>query len=126
MNDYKKEVGLRLRQIREIMNEGSKLSSIQFGYLLDENGDKIRNYEIGRASIPIRLLYNLYKRGINPNYIITGLESIFADNEEGKRLAKLTYQRNTKLEIEIKLKNVESKYTNDDNDLKVAAGRIKK
>lgn len=126
MNDYKKEVGLRLRQIREIMNEGSKLSSIQFGYLLDENGDKIRNYEIGRANIPVRLLYNLYKRGINPNYIIAGHESIFADNDEGKRLAKLTYQRNTKQEIQNKLKNVENKYSHGDIDLKVAAGRIKK
>jgi len=102
MDEYQKQVGLRLRHIREIMNEGSKLSAEQFAYLVNETGDRIRNYELGRASIPIRLLYNLYNRGINPNFIITGDGKFFAENEEGQRLYKLILSRTPNFKSEQK------------------------
>lgn len=87
MTSYNKEVGDRLKIIRMIFNEGSKLSANQFAYLLDETGDKIRNYELGRASIPITLLKKLSERGINLQYLVSGDGNLFNDSDEGKRLA---------------------------------------
>ena len=81
-----KEMGLRLKEIRSIMNEGAKLSGEQFAYLLEETGDRIRNYELGRAGIPARLFYNLYLRGFNPNYIITGEGDLYAPTKKGEEV----------------------------------------
>lgn len=83
MSTFSEEVGERLKQIRFIFNEGGKLSADQFAFILGETRDKIANYELGRAGLPVRVLLELYKRGINPVYIITGEGSIFADNREG-------------------------------------------
>lgn len=83
MENYNLEIGKRLKNIRMIFNEGAKLSSEQFAYLLGETGDKIRNFELGRSALPVRVLYNLYLRGINPVYVISGDGSMFADNEAG-------------------------------------------
>ena len=77
-------IGRRLREVREIFNEGGKISTTQFAYLLSETRDRISNYENGRSAVPIKLLYELYLRGINPNYIITGEGEVFADNDAGK------------------------------------------
>lgn len=84
MSNYSEEVGSRLKQIRFIFNEGGKLSADQFAYLLGETRDRIANYELGRAGIPVRVIYELYRRGINPVYIIAGEGSVFADNAAGK------------------------------------------
>lgn len=90
----KKEMGLRLRQIRKIFNEGGKLSAEQFAYIFGETTDKILNYELGRASIPLSLLVDLYYRGFNPIYILTGKEGIFAKNAEGRKRKKQLDARN--------------------------------
>lgn len=93
MNDYNNEVGRRLRLIRNVFNEGGKLTADQFAFLLGETRDKITNYELGRASIPIRLLFELYNRGINPIYLITGEGSCFAANKAGREFAtKMLYR----------------------------------
>lgn len=93
MNDYNIEVGRRLKLIRNVFNEGGKLTADQFAFLLGETRDKITNYELGRASVPIRLLYELFNRGINPIYIITGEGSIFAQNSAGNEFAmKMIYR----------------------------------
>ncbi|MDX9790065.1 MAG: helix-turn-helix transcriptional regulator [Candidatus Kapabacteria bacterium] len=84
MISYSEQVGDRLKKIRFIFNEGGKLSADQFAFLLGETRDKIANYELGRAGLPIRVIYELYKRGINPVYLISGEGSIFADNYEGQ------------------------------------------
>lgn len=84
MTELNIEAGKRLRKVRDVFHDGVKLSADQFAFILDETGDRIRNYELGRASISIRLLLSLYKRGINPTYIITGEGDIFADNKAGK------------------------------------------
>ncbi len=86
MDNLIKNAGNRLREVRHIFNEGDKLSAKQFAYLLDETQDKILNYENGRAAISLQLLVNLYYRGVNPVYILTGEGEIFADNEAGKSL----------------------------------------
>ncbi|MDT3739754.1 MAG: helix-turn-helix transcriptional regulator [Candidatus Kapabacteria bacterium] len=83
MSTFSEEVGERLKQIRFIFNEGGKLSADQFAFILGETRDKIANYELGRAGLPVRVLFELYKRGINPVYIISGEGSIFADNYAG-------------------------------------------
>ncbi len=84
MVELNKLIGERLKIIRFIFNEGGKLSAEQFAFLVGETKDKILNYELGRASVPIRMLYELYRRGINPTYIITGEGSMFAENSAGK------------------------------------------
>ena len=86
MSDNKKEVGKRLKEIREFFNEGDKLYVKQFAYLLGESEHNMRNYERGLANIPISVLAELHKRGVNSNYIITGQGSKFADNEAGRNL----------------------------------------
>ncbi len=81
------EIGRRLREIRvNIFNEGVKLSASQFAQLLNVSQDKIRNYENGRSGVPPELLVKLYRKGINPVFILTGEESIFAANRAGKIL----------------------------------------
>jgi hypothetical protein len=93
MYNYNQVLGRRLKDIRHIINEGGKLSGDQFGYLVGETRDNIANYETGRAGVPVRLLHELYKRGINPVYIISGEGSVFADNEAGRKFrAKLEHK----------------------------------
>ena len=84
MENLNREIGKRLRQIRSVTNEGSKLSARQFAHLMNETADKILNYEVGRAAVSVQLLINLYYRGFNPVYILTGEGSMFADNEKGR------------------------------------------
>lgn len=87
MEELNRTIGKRLREVREIFNEGGKLSARQFAYLVDETTDKILNYETGRAAISIQLLINLYHRGFNPVYILTGEGSMFAANSEGIKMS---------------------------------------
>lgn len=88
MEDLKTQSGERLKQIRKIFNEGYKLTINQFAQLVGETKDRMANYESGRSSLPNHLLINLYKRGVNPVYILTGEGSIFADTPAGKELKK--------------------------------------
>lgn len=86
MENIKKTVGERLKEVRYIFLEGEKVSRNQFAYAIGENKDNVANYEIGRANIPNRVLTTLYERGFNPTYILTGEGSLFADNESGRAL----------------------------------------
>lgn len=114
MNELNIEVGNRLREVRDIFHEGMKLSADQFAFLLDETGDKIRNYELGRAAVSIKVLRKLYDKGINPTYIVTGEGDIFADNRAGdeRREAIRKNLEKGKLEAEKRI-------------ILVAAGRLK-
>ncbi len=96
MEDLKIKIGRRLKEIRYIFLEGEKVSRKQFAYAIGENKDNIANYEIGRASIPNRVLLALYKRGFNPVYILTGEGSIFADNESGRILKDIINSKKMK------------------------------
>lgn len=96
MNDYNIEVGKRLRIVRNIFNEGGKLTADQFAFLMGETRDKITNYELGRAAVPVRVLLELYKRGINPVYIISGEGSVFTETPAGTEfLEKIIHKINT-------------------------------
>ncbi len=88
MENLNKEIGERIRFIRSIFNEGGKLSANQFAHLLGETVHKILNYESGRVAVPPSFLLNLYKRGINPIFIISGEGSIFAPNTAGIELRR--------------------------------------
>ncbi len=131
MENLNKDIGKRLRQVREIMNEGSKLSAEQFAYLLGETRDKIANYESGRAALPVRILYELFNRGISVEFILTGNGSIFAENEAGKlfesKISNLSEKRK-KHSIDdvkvVKLKNNVRFDTKNINIENVAAGKI--
>jgi hypothetical protein len=113
MNDLNIEIGQRLRQVREIFHEGAKLSADQFAFLLDETGDRIRNYELGRATISVRLLHKLYSKGINPTYIITGEGDVFVNNEIGKSRRDAIKENYEKGKLET-----------DNHIILVAAGRL--
>lgn len=89
MDDLTKIIGKRLKFIRHIFNEGGKLSVEQFAYILDETGDKMRNYELGRAALPNRVLYTLHYRGINTTFIITGEGDVFNITPAGYKLKKI-------------------------------------
>ncbi|MBM2814663.1 MAG: hypothetical protein HW421_1425 [Ignavibacteria bacterium] len=87
MEKLKIDIGKRLLEIREgLLFEGIKVSSAQFAKMFGETTDKIQNYERGVSNVPNHLLVRLYRRGINPTYILTGEGSKFADNEEGRKL----------------------------------------
>lgn len=129
MNNLNKEIGARLRLIRSIFNEGGKLSAEQFAYLFNQNTDKILNYELGRASIPLELLISLYERGYNPIFILTGKETIFANNSEGKKRKKELEMRGINVQ-NLALQNVVSIEKLEENNSKypvigVAAGNIR-
>ncbi len=72
--------------IRERFLLGIKLSIAQFSELLGEPKYNIQAYETGRANIPNRILVNLYEKGINPTFILTGEGSAFASNSSGREL----------------------------------------
>ncbi len=83
------EIGKRLRFIREnYIMPGIKLSANQVAKLLNSTSDKILNYERGLSNIPNAILISLYQLGINPVYILTGEENVFANNTNGKLLAE--------------------------------------
>ncbi|OGU58123.1 MAG: hypothetical protein A2X64_05650 [Ignavibacteria bacterium GWF2_33_9] len=126
------EIGERLREIRHIFNEGTKLSAEQFAHLLNETRDKIINYENGRAAVPLRVLIELYKRGINPIYLITGEGDKYARNFEGKNLKKkidekLNLKENTTYAGNFrKIQLSEEEKNHKHSVIKVAAGKIPK
>ena len=81
MENLNKEIGQRLREIRNIANEGSNLSARQFAHLLGETTDKILNYENGRAAVTPQLLISLYRRGFSPVWLLTGEGEIMASGK---------------------------------------------
>ncbi|HRT68142.1 MAG TPA: hypothetical protein P5216_05330 [Bacteroidota bacterium] len=125
MDEINKAIGKRLRLIRNIFNEGGKLSAQQFAFLLNETRDKIISYELGRSAIPIRMLIELYNRGINIIWLLTGEGDIFAKNEAGRRFKQnIKFDINSKSEIEKLMKIDDADH--DFPILKVAAGKIPK
>jgi predicted metalloprotease len=123
------QIGKRLRQVRLMFNEGEKLSTMQFAYLLGESTERIYNYEFGRAGVPVRVLLELYNRGINPIYIISGEGDIFAPNKEGVTLKEKISKRKANLLVnknEVKKINLNPKELDFHTKvIKVAAGKIK-
>ncbi len=103
MHDLAKEIGIRLRNIRQIAAGGQGLTSDEFGLLLEETGERIRNYETGRTLLNVKLLIKLYDIGYNPIYILKGEGSIFADNEQGKLIKDNIFKSEHREIAEVKL-----------------------
>jgi transcriptional regulator with XRE-family HTH domain len=70
MDALKKNIGRRLKEIRLFVFDGMTINV--FAEMLSEKPANISNYEQGKANIPNRVLVELYHKGINPIYILTG------------------------------------------------------
>jgi hypothetical protein len=99
MKNEQKEIGKRLKDMRNIFNNGYKCSIEQFSEVLSESKYNISNYELGKANIPNRTLNSLYSVGINPIFILTGEGDAFAPNQAGKDL-KEKCQKADKQDVE--------------------------
>lgn len=129
MINLNKEIGRRLKEVRNIYNGGYKATIEQFAKLLGESKYNLTNYENGKANLPVRVLKVLYDIGINPLYIINGAGSKFADNEAGKKL-----QKEIESSQDSKNQNISQDYSKMSNEelihqaeiLTVAAGNIMK
>ena len=130
MGELQKEIGSRLRKIREnIFFLGIKLSARQFAEKLGSSKDKISNYETGRPSVPDKLLVDLYKNGINPTYVLTGEGEVYDENSAGQSLkekieGKESEAGKVELVSELNLKEMSDEELVE--FLSVAAGDIKK
>lgn len=124
MNNFNKEIGIRLKEVRKIYNGGYKATIEQFAAILGETKYNLTNYENGKANLPVRVLKVLYDIGINPLYIINGVGSKFADNEAGRNLKeKIEGKKDSETDI-TKLSSEE--LINQAEILTVAAGNIMK
>lgn len=92
-----KLIGKRIKLIRNIINEGGKLSVEQFAFVLQESGDKMRNYELGRAAVPNRVLQALHTRGFNITFIVAGEGDVFNNSPAGQRFKKVVQSRDVNL-----------------------------
>ncbi|HOK15432.1 MAG TPA: hypothetical protein PK007_10995, partial [Candidatus Kapabacteria bacterium] len=72
-----------------------------------------------------RVLIELYKRGINPTWVLTGDGDIFANNSQGKQRRKLLKERNIDISEIKQIAAVEFDEQREVKVLKVAAGKIK-
>lgn len=128
-----KVVGIRLRAVRSIYNEGLRFTLEQFAHILNISWEKLNNYETGRSTLPMITLYDLYQRGINPMFLLLGKGDIFSDSEEGKYKRARFEQRgiNYKELIKELLKNnssathfIRPSVAKIKSGIKVAAGKI--
>ena len=103
--ELNKEIGIRLKSVRHIYNEGSYLTVRQFANLLYITPEKLLNYESGRSALPINVLIELYNRGINPIFLLVGEEDVFANNA-GKSLKEKIMNRN--IDYNLIVKNMSS------------------
>ena len=69
-----KEIGDRLRQVREHLVETQTVFAERFGLSRHD----IANYELGRCDIPTRVLAELDRIGINLSWLLNGLGEMFA------------------------------------------------
>ncbi len=68
MTDQNKEIGSRLRQIREHLGETQTVFAQRFGLSRHD----IANYELGRCDIPTRVLAKLDQMGFNVSWVLNG------------------------------------------------------
>ncbi len=69
-----KEIGARLRQIREHLVETQTVFAQRFGLSRDD----VANYERGRCDIPTRVLAELDRMGFNLSWLLNGRGEMFA------------------------------------------------
>ena len=126
MQNLHKEIGKRLKEVRNIYFRGEKLSARLFAKATGETRDNITNYENGRAGVPARLLVNLYQNGYNPIYILTGDGMMYAENEEGKKLLSESQLKNNVKPNVVNIYKSRSKAKKEKFDvIRAAAGKLK-
>jgi len=120
--ELNKNIGNRIKAIRHIYNEGIRLTVEQFAHLLDINTEKLLNYESGRSALPISVLLELYNRGINPIFILTGNGEIFANNNVGRSLKKSILNKN--INFDDTVNDILARTSEKENKLKLIASPI--
>jgi len=73
LTDQNKEIGSRLRQIREHLGETQTVFAERLGLSRDD----IANYERGRCDIPTRVLAELDRLGFNMSWVVNGEGEMF-------------------------------------------------
>jgi len=68
-----KEIGARLRQIREHLGETQTVFAQRFGLSRDD----VANYERGRCDIPTRMLAELDRMGFNVSWVLNRRGEMF-------------------------------------------------
>ncbi len=68
MKEQNKEIGSRLRQVREHLGETQTVFAERYGLSRDD----IANYERGRCDIPTRVLADLDRMGFNLSWVLNG------------------------------------------------------
>ena len=68
-----KEIGARLRQIRNHLVETQTVFAERFGLSRHD----IANYELGRCDIPTKVLAELDRMGFNLSWLLNGLGEMF-------------------------------------------------
>lgn len=74
MKEQNKEIGSRLRQIRNHLGETQTVFAERFGLSRHD----IANYELGRCDIPTRVLAELDSMGFNMSWVLNGRGEMFA------------------------------------------------
>ena len=74
MTDQNKEIGARLRQIREHLKETQEVFAVRFGLSRHD----IANYELGRCDIPTRVLAELDRMGFNLSWMLNDRGEMFS------------------------------------------------
>ncbi len=74
MTDQNKEIGSRLRQVREHLGETQTVFAERFGLTRHD----IANYELGRCDIPTRVLAELDRMGFNVSWVLNGWGEMLA------------------------------------------------
>ncbi|MFA6569844.1 MAG: hypothetical protein WCT77_01260 [Bacteroidota bacterium] len=128
MDSLQKEIGKRLKEIRKIYLDGTSVSARQLAENIGETKDNIANYENGKANVPNRVMIALYNKGFNPVYILTGENSMFADNTAGKALNAIIKEKNkSNVKRILKISDEQDKiieFVEKQKPLKAAAGNM--
>jgi len=78
LKEQNKEIGVRLRQIREHLGETQTVFAKRFGLSRHD----IANYERGRCDIPTRVLAKLDQMGFNVSWVLNGGGYMFVKDKE--------------------------------------------
>jgi len=114
--ELNKDIGIRLKSVRLICNEGTYFTVKQFAHLLNITTERLLNYESGRSELPINVLIELYNRGINPIFLLTGEGEVFTKNDIGKSLKDKILNKN--IDYKLAIENTLSNFYKKDRKIK--------
>ena len=120
------QIGNRIKAIRNVYNEGIRLTVEQFSHLLDISNEQLLNYENGRSALPINILLELYSRGVNPMFVLTGEGDALGNNDAGDDLREKFKVKNIDYNriINNALASIPADSTLSFQAIKVSAGKV--